>query len=515
MALFASKRCLAHIFPEKRFPIFESCQSMVPPEDNADRAEEKSQSQRHEEPSAIQALRDACVIATGREEEWVATVYDRFMQAVDSFTASLRQKEDEFARLSRITEQVNYGVMLEEVLEFLYQELKGTIPYNRIGFSLIDHEQAFVVANWAKSDRPMQLTLGYKAPLAGSTLKQIVDTGRPRIINDLEVYLAAHPRSMSTRLILREGIRSSLTCPLSIRSKPVGFVFFSSVEKDTYSNVHVEFFEQIAAKLAIIVEKGRLYTELAGQKQAIEKQNAEMMHELEMARRVQQALIPQAAPPIAGLEIALAYEPVIQVGGDVLDILPLPEGRALVFIADAMGHGVQAALVISIVKTALHTAAASHASPDRVLASINKTLAEMSLEHFVTAACCVIDPQGRQAALSLAGHAPPLWFQAEGHTVVERGIAGLPMGIDEAARFETTEISLKKGDVLAFSTDGIVEAFDPQGAVYGKERFMEQLRGGGGLCAQDICSRIRQDLSTHCKSHPRADDWAIVVVKFV
>ena len=109
MALFASKRCLAHIFPEKRFPIFESCQSMVPPEDNADRAEEKSQSQRHEEPSAIQALRDACVIATGREEEWVATVYDRFMQAVDSFTASLRQKEDEFARLSRITEQVNYG----------------------------------------------------------------------------------------------------------------------------------------------------------------------------------------------------------------------------------------------------------------------------------------------------------------------------------------------------------------------------------------------------------------------
>ena len=149
-----------------------------------------------------------------------------------------------------------------------------------------------------------------------------------------------------------------------------------------------------------------------------------------------------------------------------------------------MGHGVQAALVISIVKTALHTAAASHASPDRVLASINKTLAEMSLEHFVTAACCVIDPQRRQAALSLAGHAPPLWFQAEGHTVAETGSGGLPMGIDQAARFETTEISLKKGDVLAFSTDGIVEAFDPQGAVYGNERFMEQLRGGGGLCAK-------------------------------
>jgi len=170
-------------------------------------------------------------------------------------------------------------------------------------------------------------------------------------------------------------------------------------------------------------------------------------------------------------------------------------------------------LVMSIVKTALHTAASSDARPDRVLAAINQTLAEMSLEYFVTAACCVIDPHGRQAGLSLAGHAPPLWFQAEGHAVAETSIGGLPMGIDATARFETTEISLKKGDVLAFSTDGIVEAFDPNGAVYGNERFMEQLRGCGGLYSQEICDRIRQDLAAHCGAQPLQDDWAFLVAR--
>jgi signal transduction histidine kinase len=98
--------------------------------------------------------------------------------------------------------------------------------------------------------------------MQGSSLQAIIDTGRPRILNDLKAYLLEHPQSISTSLIVDEGMRSSLTCPLIAMGKPVGFMFFSSTESETYRNAHVEIFMQIAGQLSVIVEKSRLYQQL-------------------------------------------------------------------------------------------------------------------------------------------------------------------------------------------------------------------------------------------------------------
>lgn len=136
-----------------------------------------------------------------------------------------------------------------------------------------------VRARWVKTDQPaMFLSRDYTAPLEGSSLQTIIDTGQPRIINDLAAYLKAKPDSQSTSLIVAEGIRSSLTCPLIVDSIPVGFMFFSSIHPDTYTHDHVEIFMKIAAQLSVIVEKGRLVSELADQKEAIERQHQELRH---------------------------------------------------------------------------------------------------------------------------------------------------------------------------------------------------------------------------------------------
>jgi len=177
----------------------------------------------------------------------------------------LEKQFEEINMLSKVTEKVNAGLLLDEVLNHVYESFRPLIPYNRIGFSLLVEEEGelMVRARWAMSDaQELKITKGYEANLQGSSLRTIIETGRPRILNDLAAYLAEHPQSDSTKRIVEEGMLSSLTCPLIAMGKPIGFMFFSSFHPDTYKDAHVELFQQIAGQLAVIVEKSRLYQQL-------------------------------------------------------------------------------------------------------------------------------------------------------------------------------------------------------------------------------------------------------------
>lgn len=197
-------------------------------------------------------------------------------QSLRTLAESLARQQRELENLERITEQINAGVVLEDVLEQVFLTFREVIPYNRIGLSLLVEEdgQTMVRARWARTDQPnVTLPVGYQAPLAGSSLQHIVDTGEPRIINDLEAYYRAKPGSESTALILQEGIRASLTCPLIAEGVPVGFIFFSSIYPNTYQPDHIRLFKQIAGQLAVIVEKSNLIDRVLEKHAAIEEQN--------------------------------------------------------------------------------------------------------------------------------------------------------------------------------------------------------------------------------------------------
>lgn len=187
----------------------------------------------------------------------------RLGTALQELSATLERRFKEISTLLRVTEQINAGLVLEDVLNYVFESFRPVIPYDRIGFSLLEDDGKIVRARWARGDYPaMKINRNYSAPMEGSSLQKIIETGRPRILNDLEEYLRQNPGSESTRLIVEEGILSSLTCPLLAMGKPVGFMFFSSLLPNTYENVHVELFMQIAGQLSVIVEKGRLYQEL-------------------------------------------------------------------------------------------------------------------------------------------------------------------------------------------------------------------------------------------------------------
>lgn len=155
--------------------------------------------------------------------------------------------------LYELSKKIINGATLDECLDLMFTTFDDVVPYDRIGFADIDSERQTVTARWMRSHLPVYLLAGYSAPLAESSLALVVERGVPRVMNDLPGYLAKKPASKSTRLVVCEGINSSLTCPLFVKEGPIGFLFFSSRHADAYDERHVKILKEVANHLAFLL----------------------------------------------------------------------------------------------------------------------------------------------------------------------------------------------------------------------------------------------------------------------
>jgi diguanylate cyclase (GGDEF)-like protein len=195
---------------------------------------------------------------------------DALGQSIAELTTRLALRQNQDTMLASVSDLVMQGVYLDEVLNHVYDGFRTLIPYDRIGCALLEDGGSVVRARWARSESPERhLNGGFAAVMAGSSLQAIVESGKPRIINDLEAYAASRPPSRATRLILAEGVRSSLTCLLVAMGRPIGFLFFSSKERNRYEAAHAEIFLRLAGMIAGVIEKGALYEQLAAANNAL------------------------------------------------------------------------------------------------------------------------------------------------------------------------------------------------------------------------------------------------------
>jgi len=186
--------------------------------------------------------------------------------------ASLYAKRmTQWQQINALSTEISKGVLLEDVLNRTYHTLHTIIPYSRLGCAMFTDDETELQLVWARAENMgnMRLIQGYKASIAQSSLQQILASGEPRIINDLVAHLKSHPQSDATQRIVQEGIRSSLTCPLIVEGKPVGFLFFSSKQKNTYQDVHLDMFKRIALLISIFIDKSRLYQDIHNLNQAL------------------------------------------------------------------------------------------------------------------------------------------------------------------------------------------------------------------------------------------------------
>jgi phosphoserine phosphatase RsbU/P len=245
---------------------------------------------------------------------------------------------------------------------------------------------------------------------------------------------------------------------------------------------------------------------------ASEVAERELQHrELQRAREIQQALLPKEIPQIAGFEVTGAWEPARVVGGDYYDVLRLDENRLAICIADVVGKGVAAALLMASVQATVRAYASDAGSPAVLCSRVNAVLcANTADDKFVTFFYGVLDAERRSLNYCNAGHPPPIVLRHSGRAEQLRDDGGAVLGVFPDWRYQDGLLQLAPGDRLLLFTDGITEAESAANEEFGEERLIEAARGEPRSSA-DINARLMARVKQFCNSRLRDDATLIVI----
>ena len=341
-------------------------------------------------------------------------------------------------------------------------------------------------------------------------------------INDKIIRLIQHNRSdyRFSADYLPEDIRGSFQDHgfrhiISIRSKDklVGVLFIG--EKRSESPFHKDdlvFLSAVAKQASVAIENAFLYEELAEQQR--------LRHELEIARRIQIASLPQVTPQIAGLDIAGISIPAQEVGGDYFDYLNGIANHFTIIVGDVSGKGTSAALYMSKVQGIMRSLHDFGLSPRELFIRANQLLFnDLEKTSFFTAVGAAFTSPKRSLLLARAGHSPVFHYRATSrdvNVIVPKGIGLGLTGSDKfALELTEEEISYEPGDVFLFITDGITEAHSMNGEEFGEENVLKILRNHNGANAKRIRDQIISSVNHFTENARQHDDLTVVVVKAV
>jgi sigma-B regulation protein RsbU (phosphoserine phosphatase) len=272
---------------------------------------------------------------------------------------------------------------------------------------------------------------------------------------------------------------------------------------------------QIASAVEVIL----LQLALADRIKTLSQEKERITHSLSLAREVQQSLLPHRSPKIDGLDIAGKSIYCEETGGDYFDYIygGKAGNRTLsVAVGDVSGHGISSALLMATVRSSLRQRSSLPGSVASIIADVNRQLVADVEDsgQFMTMFYITIDPESMRAHWVRAGHDPAVFYDPRSEKFEELGGSGIALGVDEDWRYEAhVKENLAKGQIILLSTDGIWEAFNSRGEMFGKERVNAVIRKHSALNAQTIIDKVFEALNRFQKGAPLEDDITLVVVK--
>ncbi len=411
----------------------------------------------------------------------------------------LRQRIQELQALFNISSMLTGTRGLQQILDRITRGVTEAMRVKSCSLRLLDEQRDELVIKSVHGLSDEYLHKG-QVLVRNSKIDRLVLAGQTVYVANM----ATDPRVTYPSESAHEGIVSSLCTRMEIKGRPIGVLRVYTGVPHQFSPVEIKLLQSIASQAAVAIENARL------QEEALDKDRLE--RQVQIAAEVQRRMMPAEPPRIPGFDIAALYVPCFELGGDFYDLFRLGEASLGITVADVVGKGLPASLLMASIRAAIRAQADNVYDLDEIIRRVNRSMSrDMRSNEFITLWYGVLDLKSRRLTYCNAGHEPPLLLR--GGSMRELGVGGMVIGVDPDQRYEKEVVQLQQNDLLWIYTDGVPDAMNYTGEKFGKARMREALLKYAPEPAEQVCRQMLWETRRFVGLNRRTDDTTIVVVK--
>jgi sigma-B regulation protein RsbU (phosphoserine phosphatase) len=385
---------------------------------------------------------------------------------------------------------------LDYLLKTIAEHLSKIIDYQMFSILLLDSTGEKLQHRFSLRFHE-HIHLKHDVPVGAGLVGYAVQHREPVLVADV----TKDPRYIK----LNDETRSELCVPLIYKDKAIGVLDLEHTKRGFFTDDHVRTISTLAAQIAIAIENARLYERVQREEQRLER-------DLQMARELQFALLPQSFPQFANAELGARFMPARAIGGDLYDFIPYSRGRTAIAVGDVSGKGAPAAIYAALVSGFVRSHSASEYSPSEMLARINASLTAHPIEaQFISMVYAVWDDARRALQIANSGLPRPVSVRDGKLEVIEA--TGLPLGLFSDAQYEALKIESRPGDLFVFFSDGLIDARNRSGELFGRTRLHELVLANIGKTAEEIADVLFNTVQEHATGMAAFDDQTVVVLR--
>jgi sigma-B regulation protein RsbU (phosphoserine phosphatase) len=398
--------------------------------------------------------------------------------------------------LNEIAREVTSILNLDELLGRIAELLRRLIDYQMFSILLLDPLGENLQHRFSLRFNE-NINLKHEIPLGTGLVGFAAQTKQAVLVPDV----AKDPRYLNTN----PETRSELAVPLVYKDKVIGVLDLEHTRRGFFTEEHQRTITTLAAQVAIAIENARLYEEVARQERRLER-------DLSLARELQSRLLPQTRPKLGHLDVAAKFVPARAIGGDLYDFIPYSLSRLGIVIGDVSGKGAPAAIYAALVSGILRSHAPIEPGPAEMLSAVNLSLAERPIEaQFVSLIYAVWDDQHRILTVANSGLPRPIHVHGGKNEIVEA--TGLPLGLFDEADYDEFKFRMKPGDMFVFFSDGILDARNREGHLFGRGRVEKIVGDCAKKSADCVVDSLFNAVAEFSAGVEAFDDQTVVAIR--
>jgi phosphoserine phosphatase RsbU/P len=411
------------------------------------------------------------------------------------YTRTTRQART-LVLLNEIARELTSILNLDELLKRIAELLNRLIDYQMFSILLLD-------SNGEKLQH--RFSLRFKENIH---LKHAIPLGHGLVgyaAQHKEALLVPDVRKDSRYIQLNPETRSELAVPLIYKDKVIGVLDLEHTRRGFFTEDHKRTVTTLAAQVAIAIENAQLYERIAQQERRLER-------DLALARELQFRLLPQTLPKVRHLDIAAKFVPARAIGGDLYDFMSYSLSRTAIVIGDVSGKGAPAAIYAALVSGILRSHAPIEPAPAEMLSAVNFSLGERRIEaQFVSLIYAVWDDENRSLRVSNSGLPRPIYCRDGKTSIIDA--TGLPLGLFDDAEYDELNFRAKAGDMFVLFSDGILDARNKPGDLFGRGRLEKIVTANCNSSADAVVKAIFSAVADHTAGEEAFDDQTVVVIR--